>query len=99
LLADSLKDKMRDIFVGKQTQIGSCLLSSLLSFIMSKYFLSVVFGIVICSCTFAQGKLVFAIDIVRHGDRTPLIASPGMEKIWPQGVGQFSSSRQPLNVQ
>jgi hypothetical protein len=57
---------------------------------MPKYFLSVVFGIVVCSCTFAQGKLVFAIDIVRHGDRTPLMASPGMETIWPQGVGQLT---------
>ncbi|OGV36122.1 MAG: hypothetical protein A3E88_07115 [Legionellales bacterium RIFCSPHIGHO2_12_FULL_35_11] len=57
---------------------------------MSKYFLSVVFGIVVCSCAFAQEKLVFAIDVVRHGDRTPLIASPGMEKIWSQGVGQLT---------
>ena len=57
---------------------------------MSKYLLSIVLGIFVCSCTFAQGKLVFAIDIVRHGDRTPLIASPEMKKIWPQGVGQLT---------
>ena len=57
---------------------------------MSKYLLSIVFGIFISSCAFAQGKLVFAIDVVRHGDRTPLIASPGMGKIWPQGVGQLT---------
>lgn len=39
---------------------------------------------------FAQDTLVFAIDIVRHGDRTPLIASAEMEKIWPQGTGQLT---------
>ena len=27
---------------------------------------------------------------MRHGDRTPMIASPGMDKIWPQGVGQLT---------
>lgn len=40
---------------------------------------------------FAQGKLIFVIDVIRHGDRTPLIASPEMEKIWPQGVGQLTA--------
>lgn len=57
---------------------------------MSNYFLSLVFGIFISSSVFAQGKLIFAIDIVRHGDRTPLIASHEMEKNWPQGVGQLT---------
>lgn len=57
---------------------------------MSKYFLSVVFGIVISSSVFAEEKLIFAIDIVRHGDRTPLITSPDMKKIWSQGVGQLT---------
>ncbi|MDA9271927.1 histidine phosphatase family protein [bacterium] len=57
---------------------------------MLKSLLSIVLGVLVYSCTFAQGKLVFAIDLVRHGDRTPLIASPGMEKIWPQGVGQLT---------
>ena len=57
---------------------------------MLKSFLSIVFGVFIYSCTFAQGKLIFAIDVIRHGDRSPLIASPGMEKNWPQGVGQLT---------
>lgn len=56
---------------------------------MPKYFLSVVFGIFISSSVFAE-KLIFAIDIIRHGDRTPLLTSPVMEKIWPQGVGQLT---------
>lgn len=39
---------------------------------------------------FADGKLIFAIDLVRHGDRTPLIVSPAMQKIFPEGVGQLT---------
>lgn len=58
--------------------------------VMSKLFFSVVLGLFACSCSFAQGKLIFTIDIIRHGDRTPLITSPEMEKIWPQGLGQLT---------
>ena len=58
---------------------------------MSKTALSVLFSIfVYSSCVFAQGTLIFAIDIIRHGDRTPMIASPEMQKIWPQGLGQLT---------
>lgn len=57
---------------------------------MLKYFLYVVLGVFVYSYTYAQGQLIFAIDLVRHGDRTPLIASPGMQQIWPQGVGQLT---------
>lgn len=57
---------------------------------MKKFFLYFVLGIFIPTCVYAQEKLLFSIDIVRHGDRTPLIASPEMEKIWPQGVGQLT---------
>ncbi len=58
---------------------------------MSKNTLSVLFGIFIySSCVFAKGNLIFAIDMVRHGDRTPMIASPEMQKIWPQGLGQLT---------
>lgn len=56
---------------------------------LKKVFLYLFFGIFV-SNAFAEGKLIFAIDIVRHGDRTPLIISPEMEKIWPQGVGQLT---------
>jgi hypothetical protein len=42
------------------------------------------------SCAVAQERLIFAIDLVRHGDRTPLIESSGMQKIWPQGFGQLT---------
>lgn len=65
--------------------------SDVLSQSMSKTVLSFLFGIFIySSCAIAQSKLIFAIDIVRHGDRTPLIDSPEMQKIWPQGLGQLT---------
>ena len=57
---------------------------------MLRYFLSIVCGIFISLSVFAEEKLIFAIDIVRHGDRTPLMASPEMKKNWPQGVGQLT---------
>lgn len=57
---------------------------------MLKSFLSLTLGALISCAVFAEGKLVFAIDIVRHGDRTPLIDSPTMQKIWPQGLGQLT---------
>ena len=40
--------------------------------------------------SFAEGQLIFAIDLVRHGDRTPLISSSDIQKIWPQGLGQLT---------
>lgn len=78
------------IFFGKLNLIFFCQLVTPTGSLMKRLLLSVVLGFFAYSVTFAQGKLIFAIDIVRHGDRTPLIASPEMEKIWPQGVGQLT---------
>jgi acid phosphatase len=40
----------------------------------------------------AQDKLVFAIDIIRHGDRTPLSNPFGedMTNYWPEGIGRLT---------
>jgi acid phosphatase len=40
----------------------------------------------------AQDKLVFAVDIIRHGDRTPL-SNPFQEDpaVWPEGVGRLTA--------
>ena len=54
-----------------------------------KYFY-IIFGWLIFSSAFAEGRLIFAIDLVRHGDRTPVIESPGIDKLWPQGLGQLT---------
>lgn len=56
---------------------------------MLKYCLSFIF-ITLSFSSFADAKLIFAIDLIRHGDRTPLISSPGMEKLYPQGLGQLT---------
>ncbi len=57
---------------------------------MIKFVLYLVFSVCITSYSFAQEKLIFAIDVVRHGDRTPSIVSPEMQKIWPYGVMQLT---------
>jgi acid phosphatase len=35
-------------------------------------------------------KLIFAIDVIRHGDRTPTTALPNAPYAWPQGLGQLT---------
>ena len=55
-------------------------------------------ALVLCGCVFvavnvpAQDKLVFAIDIIRHGDRTPL-SNPFLEALtnWPEGLGNLTA--------
>jgi hypothetical protein len=40
----------------------------------------------------AQDKLVFAVDIIRHGDRTPTTELPGANPaLWPEGLGQLTA--------
>ena len=38
----------------------------------------------------AQDRLVFVVDVIRHGDRTPLIDLPAVHHVWPQGLGQLT---------
>ena len=35
-------------------------------------------------------KLIFAVDLIRHGDRTPIIAIPKSTHSWPEGLGQLT---------
>ncbi len=37
-----------------------------------------------------QEKLIFAVDVIRHGDRTPIHDLPGTPYNWPQGLGQLT---------
>src|SRR5579872_6383729 len=39
---------------------------------------------------YAEGKLIFAIDIIRHGDRTPVANIPTVKYNWPEGFGQLT---------
>lgn len=38
-----------------------------------------------------QDKLIFALDVVRHGDRTPIRNLPYQSYDWPQGLGQLTA--------
>lgn len=38
----------------------------------------------------AQEKLLFTIDIIRHGDRTPQITIPAIPYHWTVGLGQLT---------
>lgn len=39
---------------------------------------------------YASEKLIFAIDIIRHGDRTPLLELPKAPHHWQEGLGQLT---------
>ncbi len=38
-----------------------------------------------------NGKCVFAMDLIRHGDRTPLKSLPAAPHQWPEGLGQLTA--------
>ena len=37
-----------------------------------------------------DSKMVFAIDVIRHGDRAPIADFPAAPHKWPQGLGQLT---------
>jgi lysosomal acid phosphatase len=39
---------------------------------------------------YAEEKLVFALDVIRHGDRSPAHDYPGSKDQWPEGLGQLT---------
>jgi hypothetical protein len=39
----------------------------------------------------ADAKLIFAADLIRHGDRTPIIEIPKSPYHWPQGLGELTA--------
>ena len=60
---------------------------------MKKIIIAIVF-----LCTFsinnianADDKLIFALDLIRHGDRTPASALPKSKYEWPQGIGELTA--------
>lgn len=42
------------------------------------------------SIAYGQEKLIFALDLIRHGDRTPLDEIPSITYTWPEGKGQLT---------
>lgn len=56
-----------------------------------KFGLGFVFLISAPSLLFADDTLIFAIDIIRHGDRTPIIPIPSVHYQWKEGPGQLTA--------
>ena len=38
----------------------------------------------------SEGSMVFAIDVIRHGDRGPIVDLASAPHQWPQGLGQLT---------
>jgi hypothetical protein len=43
------------------------------------------------NAVYADDKLIFALDLIRHGDRTPAFALPKSTYHWPEGIGQLTA--------
>jgi lysosomal acid phosphatase len=56
---------------------------------MYKYLIFPLFFI-FCNPVFASEKLIFAIDLVRHGDRTPIHEIPNSPHVWEEGLGELT---------
>jgi acid phosphatase len=41
--------------------------------------------------SYAQEKLIFALDLIRHGDRTPIWTIPNSPHTWPEGMQQLTA--------
>lgn len=65
-----------------------------------KFNLGFVFLFSVPSLLFADDTLIFAIDIIRHGDRTPIISIPAVNYQWKEGNGQLTAEgmRQEYNM-
>ena len=45
---------------------------------------------VVCASAHAQDELIFAVDVIRHGDRTPIEEIPSDPHHWEEGLGQLT---------
>ena len=48
-------------------------------------------GLVFCARAAAEDRLVFALDVIRHGDRTPIKEIPAAPHQWAEGLGQLTA--------
>jgi lysosomal acid phosphatase len=53
-------------------------------------FITLVVCAILSNLCFAGDKLIFAVDLIRHGDRSPAFAMPKSTYRWPQGLGELS---------
>lgn len=49
------------------------------------------FGFALCASAVAQDRLVFAVDVIRHGDRTPFEDIPTAPHRWAPGMAQLTA--------
>lgn len=54
-------------------------------------FLLILLNLLFITTTQAEDKLIFAIDLIRHGDRTPINEIPKSPYAWPQGLGELTA--------
>jgi len=47
--------------------------------------------LLLSSVLYAKETLIFAIDLIRHGDRTPLLVIPKDHPVWLEGMGQLTA--------
>lgn len=57
---------------------------------MRRIIFFIILNVCFTSTVFAKNQLVFALDIIRHGDRTPIVNIPKAPYAWPQGIGQLT---------
>jgi acid phosphatase len=48
-------------------------------------------GLAFCARAAAEDRLVFAVDVIRHGDRTPINDIPAAPRHWAEGAGQLTA--------
>jgi lysosomal acid phosphatase len=53
--------------------------------------LSLIILLFVSTAAYTKQTLVFAIDIIRHGDRTPTIEIPKDPYHWPEGLGELTA--------
>lgn len=63
----------------------------MMCFIYLKKIILFLFLLLFSRILYAQETLVFALDLIRHGDRTPLLVIPKDRYTWPEGMGQLTA--------
>ncbi len=48
-------------------------------------------SLALISNTYADSQLIFAIDVIRHGDRTPIKEIPNDKHVWSEGMGELTA--------
>lgn len=58
---------------------------------MNKFCFNLLFLCSVPSLLFAEDTLIFAVDIIRHGDRTPIVPLGSVNYQWQEGPGQLTA--------